>query len=854
MISPTKNVSNQPDHEPVARDGANGQIDVGQPFAAAAQRERDGDRSDEGDVGENREHGQGQQPCDLLLHHSDLLRKSGIIEAVQRARGYRSVESAGELAKFGFAQNCPVPALLFPIFDLNGEVAFHQARPDQPRIIGEKIAKHEVPKGKHYVVDVSPLARIRVLDRKTRLFIVIGVRKADALVSRGECAIAILGPTGWKNQESFWDQVPLENRPVVVVLDSDTMADNAAKSAARGLKCFLEGKKAKVRIIVLPTDIAGRKVGVDEYLAADKTVADLLALQQPDLTENDGGYRSMPDGLYRVISNEKGERLQRLTNFPAKIVSELIVTDGVDETREFEIEATVGGEIKQITVTATEFESMNWVAKSLGARAILNAGYGIRDHVRVAIQQLSSRIAKSIVYTHTGWVRHNGRSVFLHAGGAIGAEGEIGLAAGDHAGGAAAARLRAAGRVDAEDLADGDAPHPGNVAAAQDAGGKMVGASGVEGGHGADIQVARVEDAENRPTSGPLVDKDLRTGGTIGSIGKQNTYSVGIRVRLPSVLQGYRLPPPPTGDTLVKAVRVSLDFLKTAPDRLSIPLYAAIWRAVLGEVNFSLQLVGKKETGKTVLSALLQQHFGANMDAENLPAAWFSTGNAIVATTHLAKDVLLTVDDFVPTGSRGDVDQMHKKAELVLRSQGNRAGRARCRGDGTLVEGKAPRGLTLSTGEDTPDGPSLNSRGLILPVGPADVNWDWVTKCQGHAALGLFAEAMAGYVQWMAKDYDRIVRRTQEQIRELRGCFSRTRRPPAPLRSQQIFSPAWRTSWSSPWTAERLEKPISTTSGIEPMTPSGRLFSRTRTTRTAAIPSNDSATCWPPRSTAGGRT
>jgi hypothetical protein len=218
-------------------------------------------------------------------------------------------------------------------------------------------------------------------------------------------------------------------------------------------------------------------------------------------------------------------------------------------------------------------------------------------------------------------------------------------------------------------------------------------------------------------------------------------------------------------------VRASLDLLKTAPDRLSFPLYAAIWRAVFGVVNFALQLVGQTQVGKTVLAALLQQHFGSGMDAENLPAAWFSTGHAIAATAFLAKDVVLTVDDFVLTGSRGDADQAHKKAEVVLRAQGNRAGRARCRGDGSLVEGKAPRCSILSTGEDTPDGPSLNSRGLILTIGPTDVNWDWITICQGHAANGLFAMAMAGFLQWMAKDYDPILRATQEQVRHLHRVF-----------------------------------------------------------------------------------
>ena len=146
------------------------------------------------------------QPDSLLPRHAELLTKSGITEEVQRARSYKSVESTAELAKLGFTQNCPVPALLSPIFALDGKVTLYQARPDQPRIIDGKIASYEIPKGKHYVIDVPPPAQTGVLDRDKRLFIVVGVRKADSLVSREECAIALLGPTGWKNQDAFWDQ------------------------------------------------------------------------------------------------------------------------------------------------------------------------------------------------------------------------------------------------------------------------------------------------------------------------------------------------------------------------------------------------------------------------------------------------------------------------------------------------------------------------------------------------------------------------------------------------------------------------------------------------------------------------
>jgi hypothetical protein len=780
--------------------------------AAAQHGEVDGRASDQpgnGDAGQDQENGpetvqlkttgdvtnaekqlvQEAQPSVLLPQHIKLLRNSGITEAIQHARGYTSVESAPDLRKLGFPwQQCLTPSLVIPVWNLDGQVILHHIRPDQPRIVNGKVVKYEIPKGQQYVIDVPPLAQKGVLDQEKRMFITVGVGKADSLVSQGECAIALLGPTGWKEQDNFWNRIPLDNRLVVVVLDSNTTTDKAAIMAAAGLKDFLESRKAQVRLIVLPSDSTGGKVGVDDYLAAGRTVDDLLGLQPLELPDQDrrhGGesaYRFMPDGMYRVIPGKKEENLQRLTNFPAKIISELIVTDGMDETREFEIEATVGGQTKLITIAATEFESMAWVLKKLGAEAVVQPGYGIRDHARAAIQHVSGQIRKVMVYEHTGWVRHNGHDVFLHAGGAIGRNGEISLAGGDPAGVAAADVPQAADHVDSQDLVNVDAPRPENVSDIG-ANGETEAASGAEASRRADLRVTRAEVDEHRPASKPCADQDLRASGTIGTIGKRHTQSFGINVRLPSALQGYRLPPPTTGEELNRAVRASLEFLETVPDPISIPLYASIWRALAGNVNFSLQLVGTTQCGKTVLAALAQQHFGPDMNADNLPAAWFSTGNSIVAMAYLAKDVLLTVDDLLFEGSRGDADQTHRKTETVLRSQGNRAGRARCRGDGSLIEGKAPRGLILSTGEDTPDGPSLNSRGLILPLGRRDVNWDKVTICQGHASNGLFAMAMAGFVQWMAKDYQNFVHATQEQIEVLHQMFLSD---PMPSRTARI--------------------------------------------------------------------
>jgi hypothetical protein len=205
-----------------------------------------------------------------------------------------------------------------------------------------------------------------------------------------------------------------------------------------------------------------------------------------------------------------------------------------------------------------------------------------------------------------------------------------------------------------------------------------------------------------------------------------------------------------------------------APDRVTIPLDAAVWRAPLGECDTSEHATGKTGAGKTELAALMQQHFGPGMDRLHLPGSWSSTGNALEKMAFLAKDALFVVDDFIPSGSAADVARMHREADRFLRSQGNGSGRDRMRADTSLRLATPPRGLTLSTGEDIPRGQSLQARMFVIEMEPTDLNFAALTAAQKSAADGVYAAAMAGYLRWLAKDYGERRARMKADLVKLR--------------------------------------------------------------------------------------
>ena len=159
----------------------------------------------------------------------------------------------------------------------------------------------------------------------------------------------------------------------------------------------------------------------------------------------------------------------------------------------------------------------------------------------------------------------------------------------------------------------------------------------------------------------------LQAGGAIGPYG----VDTSVTVALPDALAGYCLPEPPTGTMLVEAVRASLSLIEIAPHSISFPLLASVCRAVLAQCDFGLHLAGPTGVFKTELAALAQQHFGASLDARHLPGGWSSTANALEGTAFAAKDALLVVDDFAPTGSTFDVQRMHREADRIFRAQGN---------------------------------------------------------------------------------------------------------------------------------------------------------------------------------------
>jgi hypothetical protein len=617
----------------------------------------------------------------LLPQHAALLQASKIAPGVQAARGYRSIVTKAVVVRLGFSdRQANVPALLIPQWNVAGEVAGYQLRPDQPRVgQGGRPIKYETPKRARLVIDVPPPARKQIGDPKVSLWITEGSRKADAAVSQGLCCISVPGVYGWRGTNDDggtvalpdWEQIALNDRTVYLAFDSDVLTKRSVLRALSRFLRFLESRRAQVHIVSIPAGPGGAKVGLDDYFAAGgdllslvNTASDDLPAPEPDPAEEPtaGPYGVRGGRICVHKPGEAGGQWIPLCEFDARIAEEVQTGDGQSTAAEYVIIGTLAGgrDFPPIRVAAKRFPSLDW-ALEWGADAIVGAGFGTKDKLREAIQRLSAgKTKRRHEYTHTGWRYFDEYGwAYLHAGGAV--------------------------------------------------------------------------------TAGGLVQ--------------------GLCVSLTDRAMFLRLPAPPEGEALRTAVRLALEMLDCAPDRITAPLLGAVWRAPLNEMqpaDLVPGLFGQSGVMKSELAALAMRWYGPDFDRLHLPAAWAATPNHLERVAFDFKDALLVIDDFAPSGSSHDIARYHAAAERVIRGAGNAAGRGRMGADLTLRPSFKPRALVVLTGEDTPRGQSVQARMVSLDVEAGDVDAERLSVYQASPSKDAPSQAMAGFLVWLAARFDEV--------------------------------------------------------------------------------------------------
>lgn len=212
-----------------------------------------------------------------------MLAESGVPPAVAERRGYRTVTEQKELEPFGFGRGQRrVPALLVPLWSVDGEVRGCQIRPDEPRTRNGKPVKYDTPIGQPQMLDVPPDALPMLGMPDVPIWITEGAKKADAAVGHGLCCVSLSGVWNWRGKNPYggataiadWEAVALKGRKAFIAFDSDCTTKPEVAASLSRLGAFLSRRGASVYYVVIPT-ADGRKTGLDDYLASGGNPSDL---------------------------------------------------------------------------------------------------------------------------------------------------------------------------------------------------------------------------------------------------------------------------------------------------------------------------------------------------------------------------------------------------------------------------------------------------------------------------------------------------------------------------------------------------------------------------------------------------
>lgn len=289
-------------------------------------------------------------PAELSEAHSRMLAEESVISPeIIRERGYRTVTDGRILASLGFtASQQIVPTLLIPIHDVSGNIGSVQSRPDTSRFNGNgKPIKYESPAHSRVRLGIHPRSFVAIGDPKVPLWLTEGAKKADSLLSHGaECVIDLQGVWNWRGTNKYggktllsdWEYIALNGRTVYLVFDSDVIRNSKVMKALDRFSSLLVSRGAEVRILYLPEDQGGKKVGVDDYFAAGNSLEKLKALtvapEPPDVEGDkpDGvphGFRLKEGGLYalEIKKDDDGKPREWEIRIGAPLIVEALVRD-----------------------------------------------------------------------------------------------------------------------------------------------------------------------------------------------------------------------------------------------------------------------------------------------------------------------------------------------------------------------------------------------------------------------------------------------------------------------------------------------------------------------------------------------
>lgn len=221
------------------------------------------------------------------------------------------------------------------------------------------------------------------------------------------------------------------------------------------------------------------------------------------------------------------------------------------------------------------------------------------------------------------------------------------------------------------------------------------------------------------------------------------------------------------------AINQSIGLLSISNDlSKTLPMFLFSHLAVIKELfvqasikpQFCLWIYGLTGSMKTSVSKVF---FNIFSNKENIAATFKDTIAAIEMKSFDYKDSVLLVDDFHPTTSTKEKNEMRTLASEILRRYGDGICKSRATKNMTKQREYMSRGLCAITGEDVMSGESTVARYVSIEVKPGDFKSEELSYFQNNPCI--FSTHIYYFIEWVSNNFIALKEYIKEQVIKVRN-------------------------------------------------------------------------------------
>lgn len=213
---------------------------------------------------------------------------------------------------------------------------------------------------------------------------------------------------------------------------------------------------------------------------------------------------------------------------------------------------------------------------------------------------------------------------------------------------------------------------------------------------------------------------------------------------------------------LKDTVKMSIDCIDVAPQKITVPLLALIFLAPLTSIiedmgivmGFLMWVIGAQQCKKTSLVSAFNSHYG-NFDKNHSPLSFLDSVPNAIRKCNMLSGVVALCDDYFPTSNRQEAAYMKNFTEKLISLNADKMTGARSKSNGEMRKTYRAKGQIVATGELFPElSQSRMSRVFFVNIGKNDVDGVKLSRIQNNQEELQYS--MKKYIEYVIENIDAV--------------------------------------------------------------------------------------------------